>query len=226
MVLPLTTSLCFDSPSVILQRMKIINHKSKSWFISFIVISDYEIPLRERTPSRPCLATKSWPRNSVGSSVQPHVVSGRHVFEGGLFLYFYKELIKTKYGTTSFEDNFHLPLISVVRDVDDWSWLYTWISEPLRWREKVNMQESKYVLPLMWTSKIADRKPQVVLLMFLSFVFFSRGWLRTSVRGIILKSVVIKVNFQVFFVLSITNDLRSRKNFIYFSFKVRIFKIF
>ena len=81
MVLPLTTSLCFDSPSVILQRMQIINHKSKSWFISFIVISDYEIPLRERTPSRPCLATKSWPRNSVGSSVQPHVVSGRHVFE-------------------------------------------------------------------------------------------------------------------------------------------------
>lgn len=26
--------------------------------------------------------------------------------------------------------------------------------------------------------------------------------------------------------LSIANDLRSRKNFIYFSFKVRIFKIF
>ena len=34
-----------------------------------------------RTPSRPCLAPKSWPRNSVGSSGQPHVVSGRHVFE-------------------------------------------------------------------------------------------------------------------------------------------------
>lgn len=71
----------FDSPFVLLQWIQIINHKSKSWFITFIVISDYEIPLRERTPSRPCLAPKSWPRNSVGSSGQPHVVSGRHVFE-------------------------------------------------------------------------------------------------------------------------------------------------
>lgn len=208
MVLPLTTSLCFDSPFVLLQWIQIINHKSKSWFITFIVISDYEIPLRERTPSRPCLAPKSWPRNEswfewptscsiweacvwISSTLIHSFRSFLHFLkcEGGLFLYFYKELIKTKYGSTSFEDNFHLPLISVVRNVDDWSWLYTLISAPLRWREKVKMQESKYVLPLMWTSKIADRKPQVVLLMFLSFVFFSRGWLRTSVRGIILKSL-------------------------------------